>query len=611
MRLLDGFSRAGVVRLTGVLVAAVAVAACCIGVSSAAAEGIRTIPVGSGPLDVSSDGTHVWVTNFGEETVSEIDASSGTVIRTIPVGRYPFGVSSDGTHVWVANTSDGTVSEIEASSGTVIRTIPVGSLPYGVSSDGTHVWVTNDGEDTVSEIKASSGTVIRTIPVGSHPYDVSSDGTHAWVTNATEDTVSEIKASSGTVIRTVPVGSGPVAVSSDGTHVWVTSIKENAVTHAYEGTVSEIEASSGTVIRTIPVGSLLYGVSSDGTHVWVTDAGEDTVSEIEASSGTVIRTIHLGSGSQGVSSDGTHVWVANTGEGTVSEIPTSYAAPQPQSITFTSTAPANPTVGSVYPVAATAPGGPVSFSTVGACTVSNGTVSFPAPGPCEIIANQAGDSEYEPAPPVHQTTNVTASKAATVTSLSLTQASVEYGSEQNQTANVAITSAGGGVIPSGSIAVKSGMTVVCTATITNGAGSCSLAATAVKPGSRSLTAYYTATTHFGASKSTAASFTVVKDPSATTLSLSSPSAVWGSEQSEVFTVAVTAGGSITPTGSVKVKKGTTTLCTVTLSGGTGKCSMTATKLPKVLATYSVEAAYAGSTTVAASTSSSSSLEITP
>jgi len=241
MRLLDGFSRAGALRLTGVLVATVALAACCVGVSSAAAAGVtRTIHVGSLPAGVSSDGTHVWVANRGEGgavgTVSEIEASSGTVIRTIHVGS-PVGVSSDGTHVWVTNYGENTVSEIEASSGTVIRTIHVGSTPRGVSSDGTHVWVANGGETgrkegTVSEIKASSGTVIRTIhlagqpppgDLGAGPWGVSSDGTHVWVANNDNNTVSEIQASSGTVIRTIHVGGQPGEVSSDKTHVWVTS----------------------------------------------------------------------------------------------------------------------------------------------------------------------------------------------------------------------------------------------------------------------------------------------------------------------------------------------------------------------------------------------------
>ncbi len=315
MRPLDGFSRAGAFRLTGVLVAAVAVAACCVGVSSAATRVIRTIHVGSYPYGVSSDGTHVWVTNQGEDTVSEIEASNGTVIRTIHVGSEPLGVSSDGTHVWVTNAGEDTVSEIEVSNGTVIRRIHVGDFPTGVSSDGTHVWVTNQVEfGTVSEIEASSGTVIRRIHVGDFPTGVSSDGTHVWVTNWGEDTVSEIEVSNGTVIHTIPVGSDPNGVSSDGTHVWVTNY--------YEGTVSEIEAYSGTVIHTIHLGSNPAAVSSDGTHVWVTNYLENTVSEIEASNGTVIHTTPVGSDPNGVSSDGTHVWVMNHAEDTVSEIPT-------------------------------------------------------------------------------------------------------------------------------------------------------------------------------------------------------------------------------------------------------------------------------------------------
>ncbi len=329
MRLLDGFSRRAVRRSTGVLVAAVAVATCCVGVSSATAEGvIRTIPVGGRPIAVSSDGTHVWVANSNDGTVSEIETSSGAVIDTIPVGSAPAGVSSDGTHVWVTNEDEDTVSEIEASSGTVIRTIPVGKGPVGVSSDGTHVWVANANydhrKDTVSEIEASSGTVIRTIHVGNWALGVSSDGTHVWVTNYDEETVSEIEASSGTVIRTIHVGYLPIGVSSDGTHVWVTNRGEE--------TASEIEASSGTVIATIPVGSEPAGVSSDGTHVWVANEGEDTVSEIEASSGTVIATIPVGIEPYAVSSDGIDVWVGNWPEETVSEIPTGYIPPPDASI---------------------------------------------------------------------------------------------------------------------------------------------------------------------------------------------------------------------------------------------------------------------------------------
>ncbi|MGH9917841.1 MAG: YncE family protein, partial [Nitrososphaerales archaeon] len=161
--------------------------------------------------------------------VSEIEAATGEVINTIKVGSEPFGVSSDGTHVWVTNLKEGTVSEIEAATGNVINTIDVGSESAGVSSDGTHVWVTNSRQGTVSEIEAASGKVINTINIGSKPYGVSSDGTHVWVTSYEEDTVSEIEAASGKVINTIKVGSEPAGVSSDGTDVWVANLIEDTV----------------------------------------------------------------------------------------------------------------------------------------------------------------------------------------------------------------------------------------------------------------------------------------------------------------------------------------------------------------------------------------------
>jgi YVTN family beta-propeller protein len=186
---------------------------------------------------VSSDGTDVWVANFGEETVSEIDASSGTVIRTIYVGKGPYGVSSDGTHVWVSNSFENTVSEIEASNGHVIRTIHVGDSPYGVYSDGTHVWVANNGENTVSEIDAASGTVILKVHVGSGPVGVSSDGTHVWVANDDEDTVSEL-----------PIALTATCISDGGTITLSPGLTDTAAvqTLKIKGTFSECNGETFT-----------------------------------------------------------------------------------------------------------------------------------------------------------------------------------------------------------------------------------------------------------------------------------------------------------------------------------------------------------------------------
>jgi sugar lactone lactonase YvrE len=80
-----------------------------------------------------------------------------------------------------------------------------------------------------------------------------------------------------------------------------------------------------------------------------------------------------------------------------------------QLVSFTSTAPAGPTVGGTYTVSATggASGNPVTFSidastTNSACSISESTVDFDNAGSCIIDADQAGDSDYSAAATVTQ-----------------------------------------------------------------------------------------------------------------------------------------------------------------------------------------------------------------
>jgi hypothetical protein len=93
-----------------------------------------------------------------------------------------------------------------------------------------------------------------------------------------------------------------------------------------------------------------------------------------------------------------------------------------QTITFTSSPPASPTVGGSYTVSATGggSGNPVTFSidsssTSGACSISGATVSFNGVGTCVIDANQAGTSTYSTAPQVQQSLTIAAAALTTQT----------------------------------------------------------------------------------------------------------------------------------------------------------------------------------------------------
>jgi DNA-binding beta-propeller fold protein YncE len=265
---------------------------------------VRSIDVAFLPDAISSDGTHVWVASEGYapftgdsvvgNVVTEIDASTGEVVQEVTVGGDHAnlgGISSDGTHVWVSDFGEDSVIELDASDASVVRTIDVGNGPTGISSDGTHAWVANSGlnEDpdgevvpgTVSEIETSTGDVVATIDGFDGPWAVAADGTHVWVTDAGQagpgqpgggHGLTEVDAATGETVGTVTVGADPLGVSSDGTYVWVSNRADD--------TVAQVAASTGDLVRTTPVGSNPYGISSDGTHAWVTNVADDTVLEL-------------------------------------------------------------------------------------------------------------------------------------------------------------------------------------------------------------------------------------------------------------------------------------------------------------------------------------------
>ena len=186
--------------------------------NSAVITGIAVGPVGTYPQAVAysytNTGERLYVANTGPTgsygTVSVIGITYNgstspilTSLATIRVGTlYNFPValtlSPDGSHVYVANNTDGTVSVISTATNTVTASIATGSGPeqVAVSPDGSRLYVTNGGSNTVSVINTATNTVMNTIQVGSLPEGIaiSPDGRHVYVANSGDNTVSVVTA---------------------------------------------------------------------------------------------------------------------------------------------------------------------------------------------------------------------------------------------------------------------------------------------------------------------------------------------------------------------------------------------------------------------------------
>ncbi|MDW9688390.1 YncE family protein [Sinorhizobium meliloti] len=144
---------------------------------------VDRVEVGSTPVQVGfvPDGSRVYVSLRDANQVAVIDPVTRKVTQRIDVGRSPIQVHAtpDGRFVYVANQGtvaepDDTVSVIDAASGTVVKTIRTGAGAHGVtvSSDGDLAFVTNIIDGTVSAISVVSQSVVGSYRVGKGPNGI-------------------------------------------------------------------------------------------------------------------------------------------------------------------------------------------------------------------------------------------------------------------------------------------------------------------------------------------------------------------------------------------------------------------------------------------------------
>jgi uncharacterized repeat protein (TIGR01451 family) len=196
----------------------------------------------------------------------------------------------------------------------------------------------------------------------------------------------------------------------------------------------------------------------------------------------------------------------------------------------------------------------------------------------------------------------------TETVLRVSKSSVTYGSETPETFSVTVSSPGG--TPTGKVTISSSAGTLCTVTLSAGKGSCSLAAVQLPAGAYSdVVATYIASGELaGSSSSPAQCFSVTKDTTTTTVSVSPKSVTYGDESVAVVTVTVKAHeGEAIPNGDTATVRVGPATCTVTLESGTGTCKVANTALGA--GSWAVSATYGGDANLIGSSATCSTSEL--
>jgi hypothetical protein len=303
------------------------------------------------PEALAFDGTHIWAANFFGNSVTEINASDGSLVRNLSGPSYnfqgPVALLFDGSHIWVSNAGN-SVTEINASDGSLVRNLSDPSYgfnaPHGIAFDGTHIWVANALGDSVTEINASDGSLVQNISDTSYkfniPFAVAFDGIHVWVTNLNGNSVTEMT-TGGTLVRVLSgapynfstpdalIATSPNPIRPVG-FLWVLNKGNNTVTELNTGVLSD-----GSFVQLLGAfgGTGAYnfsgpaGVTATRNRIWVANINGDSVTEFNTADGSWVRTITGPSYGlerpDAVAFTPTGVWVANDipGANTLTELP--------------------------------------------------------------------------------------------------------------------------------------------------------------------------------------------------------------------------------------------------------------------------------------------------
>jgi hypothetical protein len=184
----------------------------------------------------------------------------------------------------------------------------------------------------------------------------------------------------------------------------------------------------------------------------------------------------------------------------------------PRGITFSGTATKLKVTGTVSSTAGTPSGWTtvrVDGRAVSGCTnvpFSAGTVSCTGStailtgGKHSVTLSYSGHGNF--AASVSPASTLTVSVAKSTATLSLSRSSVGYGSENAVKFTVSVSHVGS-VRPAGKAQVRAGGTTVCTVTLHNGTGTCTLTARQLRPGTHTITAVYLGDVNYHSSQSAA------------------------------------------------------------------------------------------------------------
>ena len=304
----------------------------------------------SSPAGVATDGTNLYVVDGANHTVRKIVISTGVVTTfagtagatgstdgTGAAARFtnPRGLTSDGTNLYVVDYGNHTIRKIVISTAAVTTLAGTAGVsgsvdgtgvaarfksPYTITNDGTNLYVADYGNNTIREIVISTGVVTTLAGTAgtsgstdgtgaaarfNAPYGVTTDGTNLYLVEGSNHTIRKIVISTGVVTTFAGTagasgstdGTGaaarfnmPIGITNDGTNLYVAEysnhtirkvVMSTAVVTTYAGIAGTTGHKDGVVGVDATTFNIPFGISYFGEKLFITEAANNDVRMIQ------------------------------------------------------------------------------------------------------------------------------------------------------------------------------------------------------------------------------------------------------------------------------------------------------------------------------------------
>ncbi|MDX1887367.1 YncE family protein [Mycolicibacterium sp. 120270] len=286
---------------------------------------LGSIDVERGPiadLAVTSDGTTIVATHYGDGNVSIIDAYALTVDADIEMpGVEPSRVTAAErrAYVTVAGHKYDSVAVIDTANKQVVANHPIDDVAsdVAVSPDGTRIYVGRTGDDvglTVINTFGRTHNVALADGVGRtvDAVRVSPNGRLVYVatSDAVSGTLHVVDAAKGRVLREVSIASPirDVALSYDGALAYVASFDAH-----WGGSVDVIDTAINEITAKVGIGGapMQMALSADGARLYIADYEHVAVLCTETNSVIDMLTVTAKPSCVAVSPDSTRLYIAD------------------------------------------------------------------------------------------------------------------------------------------------------------------------------------------------------------------------------------------------------------------------------------------------------------